>query len=220
MSLSGDAPITITREAAREAAKRELSKPIYHKDDPSLLQRGLDWFWNKISELFDTASGATPGHAVGLIVILLLVVMVLVALRLRLGRIRTATGGGPALFGDRPLTAAEHRAAAERHAGQGEWAEAVQERMRALVRSLEERTVLDPRPGRTADEAAAEAGRTLPDHAARLRDAARSFDDVTYGGRPATRDAYTALRNLDTELQRAKPVFSDTDVAPAGGARA
>ena len=34
--------------------------------------------------------------------------------------------------------------------------------MRAIVRSLEERALLDPRPGRTADEAAAEAGRTAP----------------------------------------------------------
>ena len=34
--------------------------------------------------------------------------------------------------------------------------------MRAIVRSLEERALLDLRPGRTADEAAAEAGRSLP----------------------------------------------------------
>ena len=58
--------------------------------------------------------------------------------------------------------------------------------MRAIVRSLEERALLDPRPGRTADEAAAEAGRALPAHADRLRAAARDFDDVTYGGRTAT----------------------------------
>jgi hypothetical protein len=75
--------------------------------------------------------------------------------------------------------------------------------------------VLDPRPGRTADEAAAEAGRLLPAHAAPLRDAARTFDDVTYGGRTATQQSYAALRNLDTELERSKPRFADA--APSTG---
>lgn len=77
--------------------------------------------------------------------------------------------------------------------------------MRAIVRSLEERVVLDPRPGRTADEAAAEAGRSLPDHADGLRVSAREFDDVTYGGRTADRQTYLRLRDLDVEIGRAKP---------------
>ncbi|NEA03407.1 DUF4129 domain-containing protein, partial [Streptomyces sp. SID10116] len=72
-------------------------------------------------------------------------------------------------------------AASEAHAARAHWSQAVQERMRAVVRALEERALLDPRPGRTADEAAAEAGRTLPSHTDRLRAAARAFDDVTYG---------------------------------------
>jgi hypothetical protein len=217
--LSGGAPVTIPREAAREAAQRELSKPAYHQDDPSLLQRALDWLWGKISELFNAASGAAPGHTVGLVVILLSVVLIVVALRMRLGRMRNVTTSAPGLFDDRPLSAAEHRAAAERHAGLGEWVEALQERMRALVRDLEERTVLDPRAGRTADEAADEAGRVMPDHAERLGAAARAFDDVTYGGRPATREAYTALSNLDNQLRHARPKFADVSGPGFGGAR-
>ncbi|HCA84735.1 MAG TPA: hypothetical protein DEQ61_04090, partial [Streptomyces sp.] len=85
-------------------------------------------------------------------------------------------------------------------------------RMRALVRSLEERALLDPRPGRTADEAAAEAGRPLPAHADRLRAAARDFDDVVYGGRHATAETYARLRELDVELQQARPLL-DADRA-------
>ncbi|PWS41256.1 hypothetical protein DKT74_28560, partial [Streptomyces sp. ZEA17I] len=109
-----------------------------------------------------------------------------------------------------------HRAAAEAHAAALRWTEAVQERMRAIVRSLEERALLDPRPGRTADEAAAEAGRVLPDHATRLRSAAREFDDVTYGGRAAGQPAYLALRTLDTELDEAKPLLSGALRGAAG----
>ncbi|MDJ0345740.1 DUF4129 domain-containing protein [Streptomyces sp. H10-C2] len=211
--MSGDAPVTTPRDAAREAAEHELSKGIYHQNDPSLFQRALDWLWGKVGDLLSAASGATPGGGVGLLVIALIVVLLAAALRWRLGRIRQTSTDGPGLFGDHTRTAAEHRAAAERHAAARRWTEASQERMRALVRSLEERTVLDPRPGRTADEAAADAGRALPDHAAALRDAARLFDDLTYGGRTGTEPAYTGLRDLDTQLLRAKPQFA------AGGAR-
>lgn len=124
----------------------------------------------------------------------------------------------PALFDDRPRSAAEHRAAAEAHAAQGHWNQAVQERMRAVVRALEERALLDPRPGRTADEAAAEAGRALPAHTDRLRTAARDFDDVTYGGRTASEDTYRGLAALDGDLERAKPALAGTHADARRGA--
>ena len=81
----------------------------------------------------------------------------------------------------------------------------MRERLRAVVRSLEERAVLDERPGRTADEAAAEAGRALPGCAAGLRSAAVLFDEVWYGGRPAGPESYAALRDLDAQVQAARP---------------
>jgi hypothetical protein len=217
--VTGDVPVTIPSGPAREAARHELSKPIYHQNDPSLFHRALNWIWQKIDDLFSAASGVTPGGAVGLVVVIALVIGLLVALRLRLGKLRTATLPSAGLFADAPRTAAEHRSAAEHFARLGQWTPAVQERLRAIVRSLEERTVLDPRPGRTADEAAAEAGQLLPVHAAPLRDAAHTFDDVTYGGRTATQQAYAALRDLDAELERSKPRFADAAPAP-GGARA
>ncbi|CAO0832539.1 hypothetical protein SMICM17S_08661 [Streptomyces microflavus] len=120
------------------------------------------------------------------------------------------------LLVERGRSAAQHRAAADAHAAALRWTEAVQERMRAIVRSLEERALLDPRPGRTADEAAAEAGRALPDHATRLRSAARDFDDVTYGGRTAGQPTYLALRALDTELDEAKPVLPGSSRGATG----
>ncbi|MEU3541443.1 DUF4129 domain-containing protein [Streptomyces paromomycinus] len=211
-----DGPVRVPRVPAREAAERELADPRYHQNDPNLLQRALDWFWDRIGDLFDAAAGATPGGWTGLLAIVLVVLLLAVALRLRLGALRrTPTSGGGALFGDRPRTAAEHRAAAERHAADSRWTEAVQERMRAIVLALEERTLLTPGPGRTADEAASEAGRVLPAHAERLRAAARTFDDVTYGGRPGTAQEYAALSTLDTDLRHSKPQLS---AAPHGSA--
>ncbi|MFF4450985.1 DUF4129 domain-containing protein [Streptomyces goshikiensis] len=201
-------PVTTPRDPAREAAERELSKPVYHQNEPGLIERALDRFWEWVDDLFGRASGATPGGGLGLLVILLLTVLVIAALWWRLGTPhRTATDPGT-LFDDGPRSAADHRATADAHAAAGRWTEAVQERMRAVVRSLEERTLLDPRPGRTADEAAAEAAGPLPQHAADLRAAARAFDDVTYGGRTGDPDTYARLRTLDLALERAKPLLT------------
>ncbi|MEV0928494.1 DUF4129 domain-containing protein [Streptomyces spongiicola] len=200
-----EVPVDIPRVPARDAAERELSKPMYHENDPNLLERALDRFWEWLAGVLDSAAGASPGGPLGLVVIALFVVALIAALWWRLGTPHRTTVVGDTLFHDRPLSATEHRTAAEAHAAAGCWNQAVQERMRAIVRSLEERALLEPRPGRTADEAAAEAGRPLPGHADALRSAARTFDDVTYGGRTADRQAYTRLRDLDTEVGRTKP---------------
>ncbi|MER5974667.1 DUF4129 domain-containing protein [Streptomyces sp. NPDC002055] len=208
-----EVPVTIPRAPAREAAERELSDPRYQEHEPGLFQRALDWFWDRLDDLLSAASGASPGGTVGLVVIILAVVLLVVALRLRLGPLRRTPTDAGALFDERPRTAADHRAAAERHAADQAWDQAVQESMRALVRSLEERALLLPRPGRTADEAAAEAGQALPDHEKRLHAAARDFDDVAYGGRRATAETYQRVRSLDLEIQRTRPRLE----APTGG---
>lgn len=200
--------ITIGREAAREAARDELSKPAYHENDPGLLQRALNGFWEWVGDLFDRASGATPGGPLGLLAIALFALLLFAALWWRLGAPSRSASRAAALFDDGVRSAADHRATAEALAGEGRWSEAVQERMRAVVRSLEERTLLDPRPGRTADEAAAEAAVSLPSHATALRTAARTFDDVTYGAHPATPEMYATLTTLDQALSRTKPLLT------------
>ncbi|MFJ2175596.1 DUF4129 domain-containing protein [Streptomyces sp. NPDC087851] len=205
---SGDLPVDTSRVPAREAAERELSKPMYHENDPNLLERALDRIAEWIGKLFEGASGAAPGGPLGLVVVALIVVALCAALWWRLGTPRRLSAATGTLFDDGPRSAAQHRTTAETHAAAHRWTEAVQERMRAIVRSLEERALLDPRPGRTADEAASEAGRALPGHADRLRTAAREFDDVTYGGRTADERTYLRLRELDTDLERAKPHLS------------
>ncbi|MGW4034463.1 DUF4129 domain-containing protein [Streptomyces sp. NPDC004838] len=205
-AVGPDVPVDIPRDPAREAAERELSKPMYHENDPNLLQRAINRFWEWVGDLLSAAAGSAPGGVVGLVVIALIVVALIAALWWRLGTPRrTLVSSAGSLFDDAPRSASEHRAAAEAHAAAGRWNQAVQERMRAVVRSLEERALLDPRPGRTADEAAAEGGRSLPGHADGLRTAAGEFDDVTYGGRTADEQTYVRLRDLDLELLRAKP---------------
>ncbi|WP_326689992.1 MULTISPECIES: DUF4129 domain-containing protein [unclassified Streptomyces] len=218
----GDVPVTTPRLPAREDAERELSRPEYHEHDPGLFQRTIDWLWDRVGDLLSTAAGAAPGGWVGLTAVAVVLILLVVALRLRLGKLRAEpTSARSFLFADGPRSAAEHRAAAEAHAAEARWSQALQERMRAIVRSLEERALLDPRPGRTSDEAAFEAGHALPGHAADLRAAAHAFDEVTYADRPADQHTYTHVADLDTTLQRTTPHLEssapDTAATPRGG---
>lgn len=195
----------VGRDEARRAAQRELSKAIYHRDDPSLVNRLLDRGLSWMRDLLDHATAVTPGGWPGLLAIAVLLLLIAVAIRLRIGPVGRSHERGEALFSDRPLTVEEHRAAAERYATEGSWAEAVRERLRAIARALTDRAILDPRPGRTADELATEAGAALPTYAEELYAAVRLFDDVWYGGRQATPEAYRRLCDLDGRLDAARP---------------
>jgi hypothetical protein len=111
---------------------------------------------------------------------------------------------GAPLLPDRPLSARDHRQEGERLAAAGDFAGAIVESLRAVALELEERGVLVPRVGRTADELAVEASAPLPGQAAGLRDAARLFDEVRYGGRAGTLAGYRRLRDLDAAVSQAR----------------
>jgi hypothetical protein len=198
-------PVEIGREQAAALAREELAKQVYRDAGPGLVERLVRWLLDQAGRLLDGAAGVSPGGYSGLVVVLLLVAAAVVAVRLKIGPLGRGAAREEALFVGRTRTAAQHRAAADAHAAAGAWAEAVRERLRAVVRSLEERAVLDERPGRTADEAAADAGRALPSCAAGLRAAAVLFDEVWYGGRPAGPESYAVLRDLDAQVQAARP---------------
>ncbi|WP_425434701.1 DUF4129 domain-containing protein [Lentzea xinjiangensis] len=193
--MAADVPVDPGRDEAREAAARELSDPAYVSDDPNPLQRAVDWVLDRLGELFAGAGGVSGITAVTVLVVVAVVVAIVI--RLRTGRTGRALRSSGEVFGTAVLTAAEHRAAADRAAAAGDLAEAVRERFRAVVRELEQRGVLDARAGRTVDEAASEAGRALPALAGDLRGAAVQFDDVFYGGRPATEEGYRRLVSVD-----------------------
>lgn len=193
------------RDEARDAAVRELSDPIYAADDPSWPEQAVRWLLSRLRDLIDAAAAVAPGGYGGLLVLAVLVVLAVIAVRWRLGPVERVATGGRALFEAGPRSAADHRRAADAHAGRREWAEAVRERLRAIVRDLEERELLDPQPGRTAGEAAAAAGRLLPGLAADLGSAATAFDEVSYGGRTASAATDGQLRTLDDAVRRARP---------------
>jgi Domain of unknown function (DUF4129) len=191
--------IDIDRDAAHEAAQRELAKPIYPK--ASLTERLSGWLDDLLYRIAQEGSRLPGGWFTVTLLIIMLAVAIVVAVRIARRTMRTNRGGEHALFDSHELTAAAHRATAERYAAEGNWAAAVRHRLRAVARQLEEDGVLNPVPGRTATELAVDAGAALPDLAGELSQAASAFNDVTYGERPGTEPAYRMISDLDRRLR-------------------
>ena len=222
-----DTPVTVGSDQARQMAIRELSKSQYHNAPltPSP------------SPSTATPSPTPPPHvdsaSHGLTVVLiilaifLLVVAVLLVLRW-LGKPRTAkkaksesdkskNADGEA---EELLTgAARHRRDAELAAAAGNWAEAIRERFRAVISTLDERGLLPERADRTADEAARDAGAILPGRGAALEAAARAFDEVEYGEYVGTAAGYAVISEVDeaARIEQRGTLQLPAATVPGGG---
>ncbi|OBA99850.1 hypothetical protein A5662_01365 [Mycobacteriaceae bacterium 1482268.1] len=210
--------IDIDRDAAQEAAQRELAKPIYPK--PSLTERIADWLDDLIYRIAQEGSSLPGGWFTITVLVIILAVAVVVAVRIARRTMRTSRGGEHALFDSHGLTASQHRATAEQYAAQGEWAAAIRHRLRAVARQLEEDGVLNPVPGRTATELAKDAAAAVPGLSDELAQAATAFNDVTYGERPGTEPAYRMIADLDDHLQSRGPAKATASSAAAASADA
>lgn len=202
-----DVPVDPDGDTAREWARRELADPVYHQSE-TLLQQALDRLMRWLNEAQDAVAGLDGRMAaVALVAVLIvggLVVLAVVGPVRRSRRVRTSVE----VFVEDARTAAELRASADALAADARWDEAVLDRFRAILRSLEERAVLAERPGWTADEATAEAAVALPPCSDDLRRASRLFDDVCYGDSHAAPADDAWLRVLDRTVADTRPVTS------------
>jgi hypothetical protein len=201
-----DVPVDIDRDTARRAAAEELTDPKYRDARPNFLQEIGQWLGEQLEKLLNGLSSVVPGGIFGLLLILVLLIVLVVVVRLRTGKVARAARAAQTVFDGKRQSADDYRRSAAEAASAGRYDDAVRDRFRAVVRALEERALLDVRSGRTADEAAAEAGVLLPNVAAELRQGARLFDDVHYGGREGTEAAYRTLTELDERSRRERPV--------------
>lgn len=202
--LPADTPVVIGRDEAQRLARIELARPEYTHQDETLVQRVISWILERIGDILHRVGGTPPLAWFGIAGLLVLTVLVTIAIRRRTGSLGREPSAA-SLFTDDVRSARAYRDDAERFAAAGAWAEAVRARLRAVVRDLEERDLVDARPGRTADEIADDAGAALPSVAGGLRDGARTFDDVWYGGRPADAASYRRLVDLDAAVAAARP---------------
>jgi hypothetical protein len=187
----------ITRDGARAAADRELSKSIYHRYDDPWPVRAFNWVQHWIGRLLDDVAQHSPGGGAGAVAVLVAVVVLLIALRWRLGPLRRTDRMTRPVLDVSTATSADYRREAVAAAADGRWSDAIIARMRALARGLEETSELSARPGRTADELAVEVASGRPQAADVTARAARIFDEVAYGNRSGSAAGYAAVVEAD-----------------------
>ncbi len=193
-----DVPVDLTRAQAQRLAELELADPAYRSAQPGFVQRAITWLVEWVQRAADRAAEAAPGGWLGILGLVLAIVIAVLFIRWRIGPVsRTA---GLTFTVDPDTSAAEYRTQADESAAARKWEEAISARMRALVRASQERGLIDAHPGWTADEVASEVGRRLPAASVSLHLAATTFDEVRYGGRPGSPEAYRVVVDADTQV--------------------
>lgn len=205
--MAAEPPVLPGAEEARRWAAEELAQPEYREAAPGWLQTLWDDFldWMASLDPSGTPDTSVPGIAIAVVIAVIIAAAVIVA-KPRLNA--KAKQGHEVFEPDLVLTPAAYRQRAEASAAAGKWGDAVVDRFRALVRSAEERTVLDPQPGRTADEVSRDLAVPFRAEAQRLGHAAATFDAIRYGNWAAGAGDYQEMASLDSALDSLKPARS------------
>lgn len=194
-------------DEARELLEQELAKPAYVEAQPNVFERILADLLRGIVGFVDGLGGlgAGPGTLVVAIGAAILIAVAVVLIRPRLNA--RGRRQEPGVFDDGARRSAEqHRRRAADHAGDGNWNGAVAEVLRAVLRSAEERVVIDEQPGRTATEAALQLGRAFPPVSSDVAWLADLFNETHYGSGTATGDDYRRAADIDARLAAERPV--------------
>lgn len=224
--LRVDIQQTPSQSQAQQMAASELANPKYHNNPtprptvtslPTIPAPSVSPTPPPPPATTTTSSANVILVILGAIVLVLILVFVLRAVSKYRKRDKTEqpekdkpkTGRAdepkPAPFDEVLTGAALHRRTAQNAASAGDWAEAIRERFRAVISTLDERGLLPERPERTADEAARDAGEILPEHRLALAAAALAFDEVEYGEYVGGPDGYDRIRAVDEQITAHAP---------------
>lgn len=205
--MAAEPPVRPGAGEARRWAEEELAKREYRDAAPSWLgtlwRNFLDWLQSLDGSQGDAAPVPSP------VIALVIAAIIAAAVILARPRLHARSRQARDVFEREPtLGATDYRARAEAAAAAGKWGDAVVDRFRALVRNAEDRAILDPQPGLTADEAARALSLPFPAEARRLELAAAMFDVIRYGNRAAGAADYQAMADLDAALEASRPARS------------
>ncbi len=184
----------IGRRDARILARRELGRLNF-----------VERLLLDLRHLLGLGGNAVPAGWFGLVVLGVLAAVLVIVIFAWVRPARHRRERKSAVIGNKARTAQDYRKSAARLAGAGDFSGAIVDGVRGIAAELEERGILPPRLGRTADELAMEAAAELPSLTADLRSATRLFDDVRYGDRPGTEAGYQLVSRLDGSV-RTTPV--------------
>lgn len=197
-------PVLPGPDDARELLRTELDRPEYR---PGLFERIRAWFADLFETLFGGLSGTDLPTWWILLVLLglgaaLVALVVWVLLRGRGGRTGHADEG---VFDGRRLSAASHRAAAQRALADGDHDLAVVEAVRALAAGLIERSLLADAPDLTVHELTQTAAARFASERESLVRTGQAFDEVRYGDRHADAETARAALELEQRIAGSRP---------------
>ncbi|GAA5148705.1 hypothetical protein GCM10025768_10790 [Microbacterium pseudoresistens] len=209
IAILADLPLVPDGDAARQQAEQELSKTAYVEARPTLFDEWARAIVDFLGTLFSPRGGEALGP-LALVIAGIVIVGALIAVLIIWGRPRRSftrrSAIGDLLGSSDGRSAAQLRDDAESRARSRDWDEAIVLRYRALARALQERELISPAPGATAQRIAREASAPFPHEADALGAAAAWFDDVRYLRHPGTADRYRTLADTDDRLANTRPV--------------
>lgn len=205
-------PPPVDPDEARSRIREELAKSEYDDSEGFVawLLRVIEEWLVSLVDGIDGSSATQAGLAIALALVLLAAV-VLVLRRtglIRRGATLTVEAG---LDAEPVLSAGELREAARAAITSQRFDDATVLALRALVRDLEVRTLLDVTAGMTAHEAASAASRPFPDLTGRLQLGADAFDTAAYSHRSATSKHAEDLLRLTEYIAESTPDLSAGD---------
>lgn len=211
------APPPVDPDEARGRIRDELAKSEYD-DSPGFVEWLLGVIESWLTDVVDGIDGSSAAQAgIGVALLALLVTVVVLVLR-RTGMIRRspALSVAPELDAQPVLSAAQLREAARTAVGEDRTDDATVLALRALVRDLQDRTLLDVIVGMTAQEAALAAARAFPELRSRLLLGAEAFDTAAYSYRVTRPKQAEDLLRLTEYIADSTPDLDRADTEPVG----
>ena len=204
-------------DEARERILEELAKDEYD-DSPGFVAWLLGAIEDWLARMVDGVDGSSATQTViaVLLALVLAAVVVLVLRRTGLLRRSPALAVDAALDAEPVLSGEELRGAARDAIDAGRTDDGTVLALRALVRDLEERTLLDVATGMTAHEAATRAALTFPDLRGRLQRGADAFDTAAYSVRSVGAKPAEDMLRLAEYIAEMSPDLSALEQAEAG----
>lgn len=204
-------------DEARERILEELAKDEYD-DSPGFVAWLLGAIEDWLARMVDGVDGSSATQTViaVLLALVLATVVVLVLRRTGLLRRSPALAVDAALDAEPVLSGEELRGAARDAIDAGRTDDGTVLALRALVRDLEERTLLDVATGMTAHEAATRAALTFPDLRGRLQRGADAFDTAAYSVRSVGAKPAEDMLRLAEYIAETSPDLSALEQAEAG----
>jgi hypothetical protein len=203
-------------DEARERILEELSKAEYD-DSPGFVAWLLGTIEDWLNSLMVGIDGSSASQAVIVVLVVLALVAVVVLVLRRTGMLRRSPSLAveAALDAEPVLSAEELRGAARTAIDAGRVDDGTVLALRALVRDLEERTLLDVATGMTAHEAAQRATASFPDLRGRLQRGADAFDTAAYSVRSAGPKQAEDLLRLAEYIAETAPDLAASAPQPA-----